>query len=235
MRPTIKVVLVEPLGEANIGACARLVKNFGAHELVIVNPPVLGEQAQMFAMHARDVLQQAKLCQSLRDAIQGCTLVVGTTGRMPKGDHEHYRFPLYDVRELHTLIEGSNIALVFGRESSGLTNEELELCDVVVTIPTSPKYPSLNLSHAVAIVLYELSKLTGGVHDLSTVEHREGLIEHLEELLVAVGYPQHKRKKTLRMTRKLLGRAQPTIREVFTLRGIIRRTMWALKMKRGDA
>ena len=233
MRPTIRVVLVEPLGEANIGACARLVKNFAAHELVIVNPPPLGKQARMFAMHACDVLEHARVCQSLREAIQGCTLVVGTTGRTPKGDHDHYRFPVYDVRELHTLIDGSNVALVFGRERTGLSNEELELCDVVVTIPTSPEYPSLNLSHAVAIVLYELSELTGGMHDLSTVEHREGLINHLEELLLEVGYPAHKRKKTLRMTRKLLGRAQPTIREVFTLRGIIRRTMWALK--RGHA
>ncbi|MHC1570528.1 MAG: RNA methyltransferase [Methermicoccaceae archaeon] len=231
MMPSIRVVLVEPMGEGNIGACARLVKNFGAEKLVLVNPPPLGDEARMLAVHAQDVLDDAVVCSSLKEAIEGCSFVIGTTGVLARGEDDHYRFPMYDVHELGSLADGKSVAVVFGRESCGLTNDELVLCDVVATIPTSPAYPSLNLSHAVAIVLYELSGLECSMHDHSSVEHREGLVSHLDALLVEIDYPAHKRKKTIRMARRLLGRAHPTVREVFTLRGIIRKTMWAVRHK----
>jgi len=121
------------------------------------------------------------------------------------------------------------VSLLFGREDDGLRKEELEMCDIIVNIPTGPEYPSMNLSHAVAVVLYELSDIKGGERYLADHSDIELLYEHIEEVLDDIEYKEHKEDKTKLMLQRILGRAELTGREVQTLRGILRRIQWKLK------
>jgi tRNA/rRNA methyltransferase len=124
--------------------------------------------------------------------------------------------------------KGGVISLVFGREDRGLANEELEMCDIIVNIPTSPDYPSMNLSHAVSVVLYELSDISGGTTYFADHFDIELLYEHIDEVLEDIEYKEHKEDKTKLMLRRILGRAELTGREVQTLRGVLRRIQWKL-------
>ena len=155
-----RVVLVEPHYAGNIGSVARLIKNFSIHELYLVNPRAyhLSEEAFRWAVHAKDVLERAVVVKRLEDAIADASVAVGTTAKYYE---KLVRRTPVEPREMAEILEPywnseEVAAIVFGREPSGLTNEELDLMDFNVTIPTSREYPALNLSHAVAIILYEL-------------------------------------------------------------------------------
>jgi tRNA/rRNA methyltransferase len=150
----LRIVLVEPEYEQNIGYCARIMKNFGFSDLWIVNPKVrIREEAIKYSKHAVDVLRNAKLTKSLDHATKGCELIVGTTAIKGTG-----RTILRNAIAPHELKLPKNSAILFGREGTGLTPKELELCDIVVRIPANESYPTLNISHALAVILYELCK-----------------------------------------------------------------------------
>lgn len=155
----VRVVLVEPEGPLNVGSAARVMKNFGLRQLVLVNPQceALGEAALQMAVHAKDVLLAAQQVDSLAAALAGCGLAVATTARvrdlsrplaLPETELPH----LLDARFAQT-------ALVFGPESRGLNNDELCQAQRFVKIPTDAAYPSLNLAQAVALCCYDLSRL----------------------------------------------------------------------------
>ena len=149
----VRIVLVEPEYQQNIGYCARVLKNFGFSDLWIVNPKVqIGEDAIKYAKHAVDVLNGAKLAKQLDDAIKGCELVVGTTAIKGMG-----RTILRNAITPGELKLSKKTAILIGREGNGLSPSELEKCDVIVRIPTDEKYPTLNISHALAVILYEIS------------------------------------------------------------------------------
>ncbi len=155
----IRVVLVGTEGEINLGFIARLVKNFDADELVLVNPRVsIGEEALRFAAHAKDVLlERTRIVASLDEALKDVSLSACTSARVgQKTDVLRHPVTPWELAEKASGYE--SVAVVFGRESTGLTREELLKCDLLVSIPASRTYPVLNLSHAVAIVLYELFK-----------------------------------------------------------------------------
>jgi tRNA/rRNA methyltransferase len=120
------------------------------------------------------------------------------------------------------------LSISFGREDVGLLNEELKLCDLVVSIPTSHEYPVMNLSHAVAVILYDLSNMTSGTLELAPVEDRERLYMQLKTFLDEIGYREHKKAKTLLMLRRILGRAELTTKELQTLQGIIGKAEWRI-------
>jgi tRNA/rRNA methyltransferase len=222
----IRVVLVEPLYQGNIGSVARAMKNFGYTDLVLVNPCKLEGQAKAMASHARDVLEGARITLTLDDAVKGANLLIGTTGVSSFKTGEHIRLPLYTPGELKEKLKehSGTVAILFGREDSGFRNDELKGFDMLITVPTSEIYPIMNLSHAVAIVLYELSELEGGNSPLAEGYDLQLLYEHLEELLEKIDYPPHKKDKTFLMLRRIFGRAGLTPREVQTLRGIIKKT-----------
>ena len=221
----ISVVLVEPMYQGNVGSVARAMKNFGYTDLALVNPCKLEGQARAMASHARDVLEGARITSTLDEAVEGANLLVGTTGVASLKTGEHIRLPLYSVRELKEKLRGCSgkVSILFGREDSGFRNEELKSFDMLITIPTSEIYPIMNLSHAVTVVLYELSELEGGNSPLAEGYDLKLLYGHLEELLEKVDYPPHKKDKTFLMLRRIFGRAGLTPREVQTLRGIIRK------------
>jgi tRNA/rRNA methyltransferase len=154
----INVVLVSPEGEENIGSIARAMMNMDADKLVLVNPlgSHLSQKALNYAVHAADILEKAEVFLTLEEAVAGSDLTVAVSRRV--GQWRKRDFILEDFAEFSMDYREKNVSLVFGREKSGLTNEEINLCDVVCSIPSSDKFPSINLAQAVMITLYEIYK-----------------------------------------------------------------------------
>lgn len=224
--PRIRVILVEPKSEGNVGAVARSMRNFGARDLVLVNPCHLGDEAYKRAMHGIEILQAAKTADSFDSATKGADLVVGTSGIDTRSEKRFARISV-PPRELAIRLAPmqGTVAVAFGREDFGLFETELARSDLLVTIPAAADYPILNLSHAVAIVLYELfvaRASTRARRDASGLE-KEKLHEALASLLEATDYPVHKRARTKIMFRRLVGRAVPSKWEFHALMGVFQR------------
>lgn len=222
----IHVILVEPEVEENIGFIARLMKNFSLEKLILLKPKVdIGSKAMVTAMHATDVLSGLEtLGLDLADLRHDYSLIVGTTAK-EGGTEDLLRrtiFP-WEISKSISEIE-DEVALVFGRESTGLTREELEVCDLLIRIPTSENYPSLNLSHAAAIIFYELfkSKSSRRVR-LSTREERDRILKFFRSSLERIGYTGKKKERAIRVMSQLLGRSLLTKREAHVLTGVFRR------------
>ncbi|MCE8427622.1 MAG: RNA methyltransferase [Candidatus Methanoperedens sp.] len=228
---TFRIVLVEPRHSGNIGSVARVMKNFGFVELVLINPCELDKYAKMMSVHAYDIIERSRIEFSLEDALFRSNLVIGMTGDPGKTDNKHMRMPALPPRKLKEKLKEKNgvITLLFGREDDGLRNEELEKCDIIVNIPTDPVYPSMNLSHAVSVVLYELSDIERGKTFLADPFDIDLLYGHMDEVLDDIEYKEHKEDKTRLMLRRILGRAELTGREVQTLRGVLHRIQWKIK------
>jgi tRNA/rRNA methyltransferase len=224
--PELRVVLVEPKNEGNVGAVARAMKNFEVSELVLVRPCALGEEARKRAMHGIDVLESARQEDRFGDSVRGADLVVGTSGIDTASEKRFARIAIRP-RELAIRVGASKglVAIAFGREDFGLFDEELARCDLLVTIPASPAYPILNVSHAVSIVLYELfAGMTPpkGTRQASDLE-KEKLHEAFDALMSVTEYPQHKRERTRVMFRRMIGRAVPSTWEFHALMGVFQR------------
>ena len=230
---TIRVILLEPLYGGNIGSVARVMMNFGFRDLVLVNPPVIGDEARTFASNpnAIDFLESATVVGSFEEAIHDSNLVVGTTSKMGLTENRHVRMPAYSPKELKRKLNSKKgvVSLVFGREDKGLRALELSRCDIIASIPASSDYPVMNISHAVAIFLYELQDLSPGQYPLADRYNKDLLYDHIHEFLHKIPYPPHKLEKTALMMRRILGRAELTGREVQTLRGVLKRTERAIK------
>ncbi len=169
----LRVILVEPEYEQNIGYCARVIKNFGFSDLVIVNPKVkIGQEARMYSKHADDLLKSAKIVKTLGDALKGCSISIGTTA-IHGGGREVLRIALTPKQVIKSLSgTDAKIALLIGREGTGLSKEELGTCDLVVRIPTSKDYGTLNISHALGILLYEFRSADSN-DDVEYISERE--------------------------------------------------------------
>ena len=152
----IRIVLVEPAGPLNVGSVARVMKNMGLHQLILVNPQCdyLGEEARLMAVRAADILETAKVVESLPAALVGCVRAIATTGDDCRSLPTKLEAP---ADALPWLLEAPS-ALIFGREDCGLTNAELNRAQRLIRIPSSDAYTSLNLAQAVAICCYELYK-----------------------------------------------------------------------------
>lgn len=224
----IRVVLVEPIYEGNVGSVARAMKNFGFSDLVLVRPCEVGDLGLAMASHARELIDGAMVVGSLAEAAEGANLVVGTTGVRGHSTDRHLRVPSLSPRELADRLRGTagEVALLLGREDDGLSREELAACDVVVSIPTSPEYPIMNISHAAAVLLYELSRVEAGEVELARPENLARLLDHFRSALVESEYHQHKLEKTMLMLKRIFGRARLTDREVQTLRGVVGNLRW---------
>lgn len=210
------------------------MKNFGFKDLVLVNPCRIEDFGSAMASHARDVLQMSRTVSSLQEALEGTNLVVGTTGkRLEEAKHhlrQHLRVPCLAPWELAEKLRGKDgtVALLLGREDCGLDSEKLAICDMIVSIPTSEKYPVLNISHAAAILFYELSMIENGSYQMAKRESLLLLQDRCKSLLLEVGYPEHKIEFTVLMLRRVLGRAELTEREARTLLGIIKNIRWKI-------
>ena len=219
----IRVVIVGPKFEGNVGAIARCCANFGVDELYLVNPCEIGDIAMNRSKHGDYVLRNAVTVTSIDDAVKGCFLVVGTSGVTTKGEKNYTRIPV-PVREFAEFCRGyeEKIALVFGREDIGLLQTELNRCDVLVTIPADEKYPIMNLSHSVGVVLYEMFQAENIMNkaEPASGDEKEHLFEFFSELLEAVDYTEERREATTVMFRRMMGRAIPTKYEYHTIMGV---------------
>lgn len=225
----IKIILVETSHPGNIGATARAMKTMGLTQLVLVNPKTFPDpQAVAMASGAEDVLQQATVVADLATAIANCHWVLGATARA-----RDLSWPMLTPKGITAAIlpriqQGQEIALVFGRESSGLTNDELWLCHAGITIPTSSHYRSLNLSQAVQIIAYELFQALGDCKPVHLENHpvnAQAMAQfylHLEEVLVEIGFMQQDEpKRLLPKLKRLFNRCAPEAMEMNILRGIL--------------
>ncbi len=225
---------MEPEGPANIGMVARTMKNFGFSRLVLVNPN-LAEESYSYAVHAKDVLENALVLEEFEDALELFDIAVGTTGKTGK-NYLPDRAPLMPW-ELRETLKGypGRVGLFFGRESIGLKNGELARMDLTVTIPTSDSYPVMNLAQAVAVVLYELSKrkpepVVKALKPATRAE-KEQLVKTWAGLLEALDYPKdaERREVFTKIFRRFVGRAVLYGREVHTLMGPLRKAKLRLE------
>lgn len=223
-----RVVLVEPESSGNIGSIARLMKNFGLNDLVLVNPIAeVNEESINFAAHGVDIINNIKVVNNLADAIFDVDLIIGTTS-IPASDYNPIRTCLssYELCNMDFARKGS-VALVFGRESRGLSNKELNLCDFTVTIPAESNYPTLNISHAASIIFYELHKMKAKKSfqksRLASKVEKEKILNYFNEILNKINYPTVKFHVAYRIIRNIFSRVLITGREAHTLIGILRR------------
>ncbi|RLJ15783.1 tRNA (cytosine(32)/uridine(32)-2'-O)-methyltransferase TrmJ [bacterium endosymbiont of Escarpia laminata] len=237
----IRIVLVETSHPGNVGAAARAMKNMCLERLVLVSPKRYpGEEATARASGADDLLARAPVCDSLDEALKGCRLIIGTSAR-----ERTVSSPLLNPRACAAkIIEESavgEVALVFGRESSGLTNEELDRCNFLVHIPTNSAYSSLNLGAAVQVLSYEiyLAWLEGRetapepVREVALAEMMEGFHTHLAQALEDIGFADPRQSdKLLRRLRSLFHRARPDVDELNILRGILSAAQGRKSMRR---
>ncbi|HIH05100.1 TPA: RNA methyltransferase [Candidatus Woesearchaeota archaeon] len=223
------VVLIEPEKEENIGRVARVMKNFGFTKLLLISPKCshLGTKAMALASHADDVLKKAKV--GGKDALEGFDCLVGTTAILGT-DSNVLRSPLLP-REAAPLLakKKRSIALLFGRESSGLNNEELRQCDLLVTIPTVRNYSTMNLSQAVGIVLYEVFVASGREHAASHIrfarrKDKDILLRQVYSALDPMDFhTPGKKEAQRRVWKRIIGKSFLTKKEFMALMGFFKK------------
>jgi tRNA/rRNA methyltransferase len=232
MLNNIRIVLVGPRGSGNIGSVARAMKNMGQTELAIVGKArTRSFWARAMAVHGRDLLANAKCHDTLREAVGDCALVVGTTCRAGL-----YRRHSQSPRELAAQIVATattgKVALVFGPENHGLSNKDLEPCQLLLTIPTHPEYQSLNVAQATVICLYEiyvasLTQRSESALQRARTEDVERLFDRMRTVLLKIGFldsenPEH----MLLAFRRILGRAGLEDKDVRIFTGLFRQIDW---------
>lgn len=225
----VRIVLVHPTHPGNIGASARAMKTMGLSSLVLVNPKRFPDrEAEALASGALDVLAEARVCASLDEALSGTVLAAALSARQRELSHTAYH-----AKEAAGIVLGQArqhpVALVFGGEISGLSNEEIIKCQMLVHIPANPDYSSLNLAAAVQVMCYELRLALENLapqpseFEAASFEEVEMFYRHLEEVMVSTGYLNpDKPKRLMERLRRLFARARLEKEEVNILRGILK-------------
>jgi tRNA/rRNA methyltransferase len=219
----IEIILVEPENPGNVGAVARVMKNFGFDSLVLINPKInhLCTEARNRAKHAQDVLEKAIVTDWSH--VKQLDLKVATTARV--GTVYNINRASLTPHELRDKLNKGKIGLIFGREGTGLLNKEIAECDFTVTIPTA-KYGSLNLSHAVAVMLYEISK---GQHAKkgsvpASPKEKEVLFSLIDDAVNKMGFGTKEKMDTqIKTWKRVIGKSMLTKREFFVLAGFFRK------------
>jgi len=200
--------------------------NFGLRDLVLVDPCKITDEALARAMHAAPILRAARTYKTLDEALATLDHSIATTCEPSRKDRKHLRKALlpWDFARLLPAL-GGKVGILLGREDFGLFNTEIEKCDIVVTIPTTTEYKSMNLSHAAAIIFYELSKAMGTGRRIwpmkeATGLEKEVLFRKFQEYLNDIGYPAHKRKNTTVLFKRLIGRSALSGWEFHTFTGV---------------
>ena len=233
----IRIVLINTSHPGNIGATARAMKVMGLQHLHLVNPKTFPcHEATAMASGADDLLQRAVIHDALESALDGCSLVMGTSARL-----RSLPMPQMDLRSAAKSVltehHGQDIAILFGQERAGLTNDEIQRCHQLVHVETNPEFGSLNLAQAVQLMAYELRMaVLGGAgmvrapSDWVPVDagQMEMFFVHLEQTLLDIGFmnPEQPKRLMARM-RRLYNRAQPDQNEINILRGVLTASQWS--------
>ncbi|GIU72665.1 MAG: RNA methyltransferase [Candidatus Nitrosocaldaceae archaeon] len=223
----LSIAVIEPEYEINLGYIARVMKNFGLEELLLINPKCDISKARIYATHGSDILDNAKVVS--KDYLKNYDQLIGTTAIKASSRMNIIR----DAISPEDAVISKNACLILGRESTGLTNDELALCDLIITI-NAGKYNTLNISHALAIILYELTKKKDANVNSASREEIELLLNYVLMLAKKAGIKEHKHKHIEHSLKRLLGRALPTSREVKLLVILLRKAILAIERKKQD-
>lgn len=233
----VRFVLVEPVYAGNVGAVARAMKNLGFTRLVLASPGCdpMDVEARKMAVGAVDILRTAEIRGDIDEALRGASTVVGTSRRKGKHRKPHWRLDELAGRMAEFAAAGE-LAVVFGRETHGLSDAELDRCTHLVYFPSSPDFQSFNLAQSVLLVAYELALARMGnpnstpLETPATHEDREEMYAHLRSSLWAVGFLHEDTAEVMmRRIRRMLDRALLDSKEVSILRGVARQTLWAAR------
>ena len=234
----LKIILVEPNGPLNVGSVARLCSNFKVEELRIVSPKcdIFSLEAKKMALKGQNFLEQCKIFDDLEKAIFDCDLVLASSGRIDISKDSCFESSEDIFDWIMSFKKINNLAIIFGREDRGLTNSELLLANKIFNIPTSQDNPSLNLSHAVSIVLYELNKSSKRnlskdleVFNLASSKQIHDSFMEIEEMLLKVGYLlKHTSSAKISKFKNFILRANTSMHEINVLRGIVHQINWFL-------
>ena len=231
---TVSIILVEPSKVQNIGSIARVMMNFGFKKLILINPKVnlADPEIEIVARKAIQIIDQAEIIiTGLTELRNDFNFLIGTTARVGN-DYNLNRIAITPGELFTDELPFNSVGLVFGREQHGLTNDEITLCDVVLTIPSHSAYPVMNLSHALAIILYEIRKVLKLTEIKTTIERpkhraanfneREQLKKYFNQLIKNVNYHPEKLKVANQAFSNILSRGYITGREVTTLMGVLK-------------
>lgn len=226
----ISIILVEPEFSSNLGAIARILGNFEIKELILVNPKCeITEEAMIIAKHAKSILENAKIVKKYDlSLLKQFDLCVATTSKTTeKANITRNSIYLKDFcKKIEDIdFKKNRLAIIFGREGDGLFNNELELCDYAITIPTSDSYRALNLSHSVAIVCYELfnMQLSKKPYVMANKRQKQVLFDLFNDLTGKMDYDVHPRKTTNKVLKKVIEKSMLSAKEISTLLGFVRK------------
>jgi tRNA/rRNA methyltransferase len=237
----VAVALIEPQYPVNVGHIARLMKNFGLKSLYFVRPHFDKAEAIKYSTHGKDVLVAAKTV-TLRQLRKKFDVLIGTTAIRATSRLNVLRESI-NAEQIAKIIHDAStkdFCILLGRESSGLNNEELEMCDLVVTIDTKTKYRTMNVAHALAILLYEISKLKSELPvkkskkrvDLASQHDIDLLLKYISKLADASNYDLHKKPLLEVAAKKLLAKGVPTTKDVMLLVSLLRKNLLAIERLR---
>lgn len=243
----IRIVLVATSHPGNIGSTARAMKTMGLQSLYLVNPKSFPDyKAREMAAGADDILETAVVTTTLEEALAGCQLILATSAR-PRGLSLPGLLPVASAELVSQQTDTTQVALVFGREHAGLTNEELLRCHYHVHIPSNPEYSSLNLSQAVQIMAYEMrmkllspeAEVSLRTDEFATADEVEQFYEHLKEVFIEIKFLKEANpRKLMQRVRRLFNRINLEKMEVSILRGMLSQVQkslaWANKRDRSD-
>jgi tRNA/rRNA methyltransferase len=232
--PRLRIVLVEPQEGGNVGAVARAMKNFGFRDLLIAGAiPLLHPVAEWWASGAEDIVNSARTTSDLGEALAGAQITIATTS-----SRERSLSPELNPRHVAELFASMHpeqtMALVFGRENSGLTSRELALCQRTASVPTSPSFPTMNLAQSVAIFCYEAASVSPlretATRALADADMIERVHERAQRLLLDIGYlHENNPDRIYNDLRAMAGRAHLDHREATILLGILHQLEWKLR------
>lgn len=235
----IRVVLVGPLYGGNVGSVCRAMANTGMSDLALVAPRNLDmDEARKMACHATNILEERSTHESLPEATGDCGMIVGTSAR--EGLYrQHARPPREWAPDILKSASRGRVALVFGREDKGLSNEELAICTQIIQIPTSPSYTSLNLAQAVLICCHEVFVATGIYEPpeekspLAAAELRERMFDMWRDTMLTIGFmEEEKADHMMQGFRRIMGRGAMTTDDVRIMMGLARQAEWAAALER---
>jgi len=223
----IRVILVEPEKAGNIGAIARSMKNFDLNDLWVVNPKVaIDSEARAYSMHGLGVLASARIVKSLDEALRGVDLVAGTSSVVATSRSNLSRMAVTPDRLAAKVHTGKGtVGIVFGRESTGLRNQEVEECDLIVNIPASRSYNVLNIAAAASIIFYEMFRKRTARQklELASKDSRQRLLRQFSKLMKARDIQPHRRRLAERAFRNIISRSSMSSREASLLLGVFRK------------
>ena len=227
----ISVILIEPEKAGNIGAVARVMKNFDFKDLILIDPGCdhLSKEALDRASHADDILKRARKIG--RSALDSFDYLIGTTSKLGT-DYNLPRTPITPkqlAERLASISRKTKVGVLFGRESYGLSNEEIKKCDFIVSIPSSKGYPAMNLSHSVAVILYEIYCASGknrigeNFNPITNAEKKQ-ILKMVNDALDTMQFSTKEKKETQRtLWRRIIGKSFMTRRDAYALMGFLKK------------